>query len=52
MLEYLRLVRGFDSHHPLRGRQQNKRLRERNGVRAADFPKALIVDEPLRKVLK
>ena len=38
--------------NPPRGRQQNKRLRDRGGVRAADFPKALIVDEPLRKVLK
>ena len=38
--------------NPPRGRQQNKRLRERNGVRAADFPEAFIADEPLRKVLK
>lgn len=35
-----------------RGRQQNKRLRNRAGVNAADFPEALIVDEPLRKELK
>lgn len=38
--------------NPPRGRQQNKRLRERGGVSAADFPEALIVDEPLRKELK
>ena len=38
--------------NPPRGRQQNKRLRDRGGVRAADVPKALIVDEPLRKELK
>ena len=35
-----------------RGRQQNKRLRDRGGVKAADFPEALIVDEPTRKELK
>lgn len=35
-----------------RGQQQNKRLRDRNGVKAADFPEAFIVDEPLRKELK
>ena len=35
-----------------RGRQQNKRLRDRGGVKAADFPKAFIVDEPLRKELR
>lgn len=35
-----------------RGRQQNKRLRDRGGVKAADFPDALIVDEPLRKELQ
>jgi N-acetylglucosamine-6-sulfatase len=40
-----------------RGRQQNKRLRSkgvagRSGERAADFPEAMMVDEPLRKVLK
>lgn len=33
-----------------RGRQQNKRLRDRGGVKAADFPEAMIVDEPLRKI--
>jgi N-acetylglucosamine-6-sulfatase len=38
--------------NPPRGRQQNKRLRNRGGVKAADFPKALIVDEPLREELK
>ncbi|MFT5300158.1 MAG: N-acetylglucosamine-6-sulfatase [Mariniblastus sp.] len=38
--------------NPPRGRQQNKRLRDRSGVKAADFPEALIVDEPLRKELK
>jgi N-acetylglucosamine-6-sulfatase len=31
-----------------RGKQQNKRLRRRGGVKAADFPEAFIVDEPLR----
>ncbi|MCK4683829.1 MAG: acetylglucosamine-6-sulfatase, partial [Pirellulales bacterium] len=31
-----------------RGKQQNKRLRGRGGVKAADFPEAFIVDEPLR----
>lgn len=35
-----------------RGRQQNKRLRDRGGVEATDFPEAMIVDEPLRKELK
>lgn len=38
--------------NPPRGRRQNKRLRPRNGVKAADFPEALIVDEPLRKEIK
>ena len=38
--------------NPPRGRQQNKRLRKRGGVNAADFPEAFIVDEPLRKELK
>ena len=38
--------------NPPRGRQQNKRLRDRGGVKATDFPEALIVDEPLRKELK
>lgn len=38
--------------NPPRGRQQNKRLRDRDGVHAADFPEAFIVDEPLRKELK
>ena len=32
-----------------RGRQKNLRLREKDGVRAADFPKAMIVDEPPKK---
>ena len=35
--------------NPPRGRQQNKRLRERSGVEAAEFPEAFIVDEPLRR---
>lgn len=38
--------------NPPRGRQQNKRLRDRGGIEAADFPEAFIVDEPLRKELK
>lgn len=38
--------------NPLRGRQQNKRLRHRDGEDAADFPEALIVDEPLRKDIR
>jgi N-acetylglucosamine-6-sulfatase len=38
--------------NPPRGRQQNKRLRDRGGVKAADFPEAFIVDEPIRKELK
>lgn len=38
--------------NPPRGRQQNKRLRDRGGVQAADFPEAFIVDEPLRKELQ
>lgn len=38
--------------NPPRGRQQNKRLRDRDGVKAADFPEAFIVDQPLRKVLQ
>lgn len=37
--------------NPPRGRQQNKRLKDR-GAKAADFPEAFIVDEPLRKELK
>lgn len=36
--------------NPPRGRQQNKRLRDRGGVQAADFPEALVVDEPLREI--
>ena len=35
--------------NPPRGRQQNKRLRNRGGVKAADFPDAFIVDEPLQR---
>lgn len=35
--------------NPPRGRQQNKRLKERE---AADFPEAFVVDEPLRKPVK
>ena len=38
--------------NPPRGRQQNKRLRDRGGVDAADFPEVFIVDEPLRQELK
>ena len=38
--------------NPPRGRQQNRRLRDRGGVRAADFPEAFIVDEPLREELR
>jgi len=43
--------------NPPRGRQQNKRLRSRGvhgqgGEEAADFPEAMIVDEPLRKLFK
>jgi N-acetylglucosamine-6-sulfatase len=38
--------------NPPRGRQRNKRLRDKGGVKAADFPEALVVDEPLRKELK
>ena len=34
-----------------RGRQQNKRLRPRD-AKPADFPEAMIVDEPLRSILK
>ncbi|MDF1824135.1 MAG: sulfatase [Verrucomicrobiales bacterium] len=34
------------------GRQNNKRLRDKGGVEAADFPEALIVDEPLLKKSK
>ncbi|MEW4486654.1 sulfatase [Thalassoglobus sp. JC818] len=36
--------------NPPRGNQQNKRLRSRGGVKAADFPEAFIVDEPLRSI--
>lgn len=36
--------------NPPRGRQQNKRLRELGGVKAADFPEAFIADEPLREI--
>ena len=38
--------------NPPRGRQQNKRLRDRGGVKATDFPEAMVVDEPLRKELQ
>jgi N-acetylglucosamine-6-sulfatase len=38
--------------NPPRGSQQNKRLRSRGGVKAADFPEAFIVDEPLRNELR
>ena len=33
------------------GNHQNKRLRSQAGPKAADFPEAFIVDEPLRKEL-
>ena len=36
--------------NPPRGRQQNKRLRGRGGVKAADFPDAFLVDEPPRTI--
>ncbi|MEL6106829.1 MAG: sulfatase [Planctomycetota bacterium] len=36
--------------NPPRGRQQNKRLRSRDGSKAADFPDAFVVDEPLREI--
>lgn len=35
-----------------RGRSQNKRLRSRGGDRAADFPRAFVVDEPINKNAK
>ncbi|MFL3659243.1 MAG: sulfatase/phosphatase domain-containing protein [Opitutales bacterium] len=43
--------------NPPRGNQQNKRLRGnayhgRSGEQAADFPEAMVVEEPLRKILK
>jgi len=43
--------------NPPRGRQQNKRLRSqglggRGGEQAADFPAAMVVDEPLRVLQK
>jgi N-acetylglucosamine-6-sulfatase len=43
--------------NPPRGRQQNKRLRSRgvhgnSGEEAADFPEAMIVEEPLRELFK
>ncbi len=43
--------------NPPRGNQQNKRLRSngvhgRGGEQAADFPEAMVVDQPLRKILK
>ena len=43
--------------NPPRGRQQNKRLRSkgidgRGGEQAADFPAAMIVDQPLRELRK
>ncbi len=38
--------------NPPRGQQRNKRLRDHGGAKAANFPEALIVDEPLRKELK
>lgn len=38
--------------NPPRGQRRVERLRERGGVESTDFPKAFIVDEPLREVLK
>ena len=32
-----------------RGNQQNKRLRDKGGAKAADFPEAFIVDDPPQK---
>jgi N-acetylglucosamine-6-sulfatase len=32
-----------------RGNSQNKRLRSRNGNRAANFPAALVLDEPVNR---
>ena len=37
--------------NPPKGRQQNKRLRQRGGVKSANFPEAFVVDEPLRAIL-
>ncbi|MEM7143825.1 MAG: sulfatase [Verrucomicrobiota bacterium] len=37
--------------NPPRGRQQNKRLRDKGGSDSADFPEAFVVEEPLRKEL-
>lgn len=37
--------------NPPRGKQQNKRLRDKGGPDSADFPEAFVVDEPLRKEL-
>jgi N-acetylglucosamine-6-sulfatase len=33
--------------NPPLGGSQNKRLRSRDGDKAADFPKALVVDKPI-----
>lgn len=43
--------------NPPRGRQQNKRLRtikvgDKDGQNAANFPESMIVDEPIRKIVK
>lgn len=38
--------------NPRKGVQRVERLRNRGGTKAADFPEAFIVDEPLRKELK
>jgi N-acetylglucosamine-6-sulfatase len=35
-----------------RGRRQLERLRERDGVEAADFPEAFIIDEPTRQIIR
>ena len=35
-----------------RGNSQNKRLRERGGDKAADFPKAMVLDDPANKRAK
>ena len=36
--------------NPPRGRQQNKRLRGRGGVKGADFPETFLVNEPPRTI--
>ena len=38
--------------NPPHGRQQNKGLRDPDGIKAVDIPEAFIVDEPLWKAIK